>query len=187
MATFLDVGILENFSIIFSMILVLGVVYGVLEVTKVLGDSKGLNALIGVICAFFVLMAPRVHELIEFIAPWFVFVFVLFIFLVMGMKMFGDPSAGLAFADLTTVNWILFIIGIIIIVLGFGKVFGQETLEKTVIQDGEEISVSEIEGSAASGEYESNFYTTLFHPKIIGFGLIMLIAFFAMAIIGKEA
>ena len=52
-------------------------------------------------------------------------------------------------------------------------------------EDGEPINVTTT-GSSSDTSFQSNVYTTVFHPKILGFLVLMLIAVFAMVFLARK-
>lgn len=169
MATFLEIGILENVSVIFAVILVFAVVYGGLQLTNILGTNKAIHALIAVIVGLLVLLAPNISKLINFIAPWFAFVFILFIFLMLGFNMFGGTKGFGVFGDTKTINWILFAVAIFILLVGVFKVYGPYQ--------------QEYAPEKAEESYAQHVASIFFHPQVLGFILIMAVAFFTIVLI----
>ncbi len=197
MVTLLQSGILEAILPIFSLLFVMAVVFGVLSVTKLFGDNKGLHALLAFILGIMVLLVPRVTDLIATMMPWFTFFFIFVIFLLITYKIFGATDAdiaGVLKAD-RTIGWIILIICLIIGAGAAAKVYGQtlldegrsgETVDRVIGPDGTELEVVQGPGSSASGDYASNVRAAIFHPKILGFGLLMLIAVLAMSVMAME-
>ena len=55
MATFLDIGLAQHFSVVFTILLVFVIVFAVLEKSKILGGNKGLHSLIALSLAMLML------------------------------------------------------------------------------------------------------------------------------------
>lgn len=129
MVTLLESGLLENFQLVFSLILVVAVVYGVLSLTKVLGDNKGLYAIVALVLGVLVILIPDVSKLINIMAPWFVFFFFFLVFMIIAYKIFGATDGDIAsvLKDRAVV-WVILIIAILIVIGSFGAVFGQRLL-----------------------------------------------------------
>ena len=72
MVTFLETGLINYFAIIFPALLVFAVVFALLEKTKIVGENKGINAIIAIVLAFMVMLSANVAEIINYMAPWFV-------------------------------------------------------------------------------------------------------------------
>lgn len=188
MATFLDaVGTLEEFSVIFIFILVLVVVYGLLQYTKLLGENKALHAIIALVIAFLFLFSQTASEIIKIITPWFVILFSAILFLLMGIKMFGAKGAEIDFFTMikehSSISWWILAVSLIIVIGAItsvysekGRVFGEGGLEPT-------------EGESRYGEArevgKSGFWGTITHPKILGLAAILLIASYVVRYMSK--
>ena len=89
MATFVDISILQNFSSVFTFILVFVIVYSMLETTKALGaDKKSMNAIIAMIVGFLVSMSSGVVAVIQSFTPWFTMLLILIFFILFAVRMF---------------------------------------------------------------------------------------------------
>ncbi|MFH1212156.1 MAG: hypothetical protein V1659_04500 [Candidatus Woesearchaeota archaeon] len=205
MATFLDVGLVKHAASVFTFILVFVIMYGLMEYKEMFGrDRRSLRGLIAFSVALFVLISPGSSAFIQFITPWF-FVLVLIAFLILlVMFMFGEDEAHIKqVVREKEIFWYVFVFIVIIVLFGLGNVFGQGLLSKQPgTADGENASVSEtgdtsdagMIGAAANGKlspastsYQQNVVATLFHPKILGFILIMIVALFAIMFLTQPA
>lgn len=161
MVTFLGNGLLERFSSFFVFLLVFIVIFGILEATKLFGKGKeGLNAWISLFIAILAILSEKVTAIIAFASPWFVVVFILLFFIIVGAKFFGGE--GVNFAELIknpNVYWVLIIIAVIIMVFSF--IYANPP-------GAEEVDEDEEEGPA------------LIDPKILGLIAVFLIAIFAI-------
>src|SRR3989338_4918674 len=188
MATLLDIGLASQFQMVFSFFFVVAVVLGIL-----------------------VLLIPDVSSLINIMAPWFVFLFIFLVFLLITYKIFGATEMDIASAlKDRAVVWVILIIAVIIVIGSFASVFGQRLLERgsgsdlradagdgrTIIDARTGRVIREVPGaggrglardSVAGGSYGQNLLSTLLHPKVLGFGLMGLIALFTIAILAMEA
>ncbi|MDO8511568.1 MAG: hypothetical protein Q7S55_05395 [Nanoarchaeota archaeon] len=177
MASPLDLGILNLFDFVFPVLLVWAFVFALLQKTKVIGESIGINAIIASATALTVLLSRSVIDLINFIIPWFAiaiifFVLMVLLFMIMGAK---DITA----YKQTNVQWVIIAIGILIVVAGFGKVLGQTLLEEGA-QAG---TVVEGADGVATGGFQQNVYATLFHPKVLGLLIVFTIVVFTVALL----
>ncbi len=200
MATFLDIGVLSYFRIIFSMILIFVIMYGFLSWTRPFGDKgSGLYALISVAFAILSITSKSVLQLISFMTPWFFVVifiafFILFILMIFGLKE-KNLTAG-ASSELRT--WVI-IITVVILLFGLGSAFGQGTLNRGTgtTSDGNETTGttslgtgSNITGSpenTATSDFGTNALNTLVNPQVLGMILILLIAVFAIFLLTTSA
>ncbi|MBW2971813.1 hypothetical protein KY359_02140, partial [Candidatus Woesearchaeota archaeon] len=130
MATFLDIGLAQHFSVIFPVLLVFVIVFALLEKSKALGENKGLHSLIALCIAIMMLFVPGVIKVIGYMAPWFVLIFLLVFFFFLLLLAFGTPwdkIVGVA-GSWGTPHWFLLVIGLIIFVGALGHVYGQSML-----------------------------------------------------------
>lgn len=175
MATVFDFGILNQFSAVFVWLLIWTVVYAVLQVTKVLGANKGLDALIAICVAFFFTLSPELTKVIATMAPWFV-IFIMFLFFIWLLGMFiGMSQSELrdAFGKESGAFWWIFSIGLIILIYAVSKVFGQSLLEGGG-------------GNATSQGFAANVMQTIFNPKLLGVVLLLIIASFAVRFMAEN-
>jgi len=174
MATILDITALENFSLLFSFLFVLVIVFAVLSYSKFLGDNKGIHGLIALFIAIMTLFSDAVVETINTMAPWFVLFFVFILFMIMAFKVFGttdsDIMGVLKNPEYGYIIWWVVAIGIII---GIGS------LTSNVWGEGGAPVYNE--SSTDVGETGANaFWGTLFHPRVLGIVLIFLVAVFTI-------
>jgi hypothetical protein len=187
MVTILDSGLLNQFSIIFSMVLVIAVVYGILQFTKTLGDSKGLHALIAFILSLMLILVPDVSAVISTMLPWFTFFFIFLLCVIIGVKVFGATDADIAgvLKAGPHITWVIIIVAAVIVVGSFASVYGSKLLPVTT--DGSAPVQHPGDASVASGNFAGNVGATFFHPSIIGTILIFLVAVFTVAILAQRA
>lgn len=188
MATFLEVGLLNYFSVIFPALLIFVVVFAIFEKFKLIGESKTIHAVVAIALAFMVMLSQNIVTIINFIAPWFVLVFIFVILLLMVYKIMGASDEVLTNFIQTdnAVKWFIFAIGIIIIIAGISHVYGQRLVPVTT-EGGEVIDPQTGEITTASGEFKENIAATFFHPKIIGTLFVLLVAVFAISLLTREA
>jgi len=187
MATVLESGLLQNFSLIFSMVLVMAIVYGLLEVTKTLGENKALHGLIAFIIGMLLLVSPNVTKVISALVPWFTLMFVAIILILMTYKLFGatEKDFSAALKGDKTIIWTIIIIAIIIIVGVFSQVYGQQVLPITT-KTNVSGSGTAVSSGTATTSFSHNVGATFFHPKVLGLLLIFLVAVFTVAILASQ-
>jgi len=173
MVTF-DVGLIENFSMIFTFLFFFVTIYAVLSFGKIFGENKGLQALIALVLSFFSILSPNLIKLITTIAPAFVLVMVFLMFLFMLYKMFGVEDNWISKAVVgeegAAYYWIL-IVSIIIILAGAAVVWGPS------------LPYTQGNVSGEPGTITGNIATVFFHPKVLGFLFLLLIAVFTIWLI----
>ena len=171
MATFLDtLGILDFFAPLFTAILVFTIVFALLSKTKLLGANKVIDSIVSIVLGLLVLLVPDVILLVNFMAPWFVLMFVFLVMLLMLYQLFGMREETIVHYMINdrAVNWALFAVGIIILAAAIFTVYGQRALE-----------------TGTSGEeFQSNLFSIIFNVKVLGLLLVFGIAIFTIAFLG---
>lgn len=197
MATFLDLSILSNFVSIFTFLLVFILIFGLLEVFKVFGDGrKGLHAMVAVSIGFIVMLSKGFTGFMTTFTPWITILIVVIFFILFAVRMFGIGEKDLADAmkgDSTIYTVILIAIGIILL-FSISIGFGQQSLDTTktggtsgtteTTTGGTSTTVvdnkTQVVGSTNTSDFSKNFYNTLYHPKVLGLMLIMILVIMAM-------
>lgn len=170
MATFLDITGLEYFSKVFVFLFVWLVVYAILSYTKIMGSNQAIHALIGLLIALLALFSPVTTGAIQFIAPWFVLVFVFIILATITLKMLGATPAELAsYGALKGVLIVLIVIALLVGVFSYIR---------------EEITIPG-ENETGVRTYSSSI-SIIFHPKILGGILVLVIAVFTVALLAGK-
>ena len=187
MASVLDIGLIQYFDIVFPFLLIALLVYAVLQKTGIIGKSIAVNSVVAVCAAIIAILSDTVVQMITFITPWFVVVFIFFTLLLLVFQIMGakDGDFELAVRD-KAVQWVIIGIGLVIIFAGFATVFGQNFLDMR--DSGEvdsEIDEIDSEGSSSSesGNFDSNVTEIFFHPKVLGMIVLFGIAIFAVALL----
>jgi len=125
--------LLEQFSGLLSVFLVLLVVYAILQYTKMLGNNKFLHALIALMIAAIFGFSRGAQQVLSFAAPWFTILFFFIIFMIMAFKIFGASDAdvlGVLRSDsFRFVAWWIVAFAVIIALFAFSGVFGQGLLK----------------------------------------------------------
>lgn len=185
MVTILDSGLLEHFTIIFSLVFVIAIVYGVFQMGKIFGDNKGLHALVALIIGLLVIMVPDITKIIAVMVPWFTLLFIFILLLIVAYKIFGATDEDvLSVLKLdNVVIWVIIIIAIVIVIASFSNVYGQKLLS----QGGNETTAtSTSDGGTATSSYGQNVSATFFHPKVLGMIFILLVAMFTIALLAMK-
>lgn len=179
MATPLDVSALQQFGGIFPFLLVLVLVYAILSQSDWFKEKQGMAALIAIIAAIMTLFSRVAIKTINLMAPWFVLFVIFGILMVLAYMTFGiskekiietitGEEYGSAFG-----MWVLSIM----LIIGLGSLFFVINEEKGFR--------ALTEGNASMGERPPEqafgFWQTLFHPKILGMVLVLLIAYFTIS------
>lgn len=188
MATFLDISILGNFVSIFTFLLVFVIVYGMLELFKMFGDGhKGLHAIIALAIAFIVIFSKGVVAVIQTFTPWFTILILVIFFILFAVRMFGATDKDIRdelTSGSTITTWII-IFTVVILLFSLGAGFGQDSLVQgqgggTSTTNSSGNTTVEAGSTGSTSNFNQNLYNTLFHPKVLGLILIMLLAVIAM-------
>lgn len=187
MATFLDIGILQHFSSIFTFILVYIIIYGTLEVNSPFGkDKKGLHALIALAISFIIIVSKIAMFIIGYMTPWFVVLFLFIFFILFAVRMFGSSDKDITgILKNRSVYPIIIVFVVIIIISSLSAAFGQQLLEKNTDEElddnGEAVVIEDGKTpSTSTNSFSENLVNTLFHPKVLGMIVILLIGLFAL-------
>lgn len=162
MATFLDVTGLQHFTSIFVFLFVWILVFAMMSVIKIFGDSKIAAALIGFLLAVFTLISPTATSVIASTAPIIAVLFIFAILLSIGTKMLGQEAEGFS-----TVRNVMLIFVIIIIVTVAG------------IKIRESVNVD-------SKSQLSSTMQVVFNPTFLGLILLFAVAVFTVALLASK-
>ena len=177
MATPFD--LLQNLGVLWPFLFVFVVIFGILSYTKAIGDNKVVHVLAALVIAIMAMFSEVVRLTVSTMAPWFVILFLAVMFLLVGIKMFGVSTEDIAgtFKKERSVWWIILLS--LLIILG--------SLSYAVSQKGGFGVTSGNATTAENGEgQESAFWQALFHPKVLGAALILLIAVFTISSLTKK-
>ena len=185
MATFLDVGLLRYFNVIFPFIFVWAIVFALFQKTKIIGDKVGVNSLIAVAVAFMVSLSDSAVQMINFMIPWFTIAIIFFLLLILVFQVFGAGEKDIfkALQGDKSITWVIIGVALVIALAAFSNVFGQQ-LTQAAFQGGQSDNVTSSSG-VASANFQSNIYATLFHPKVLGMVVLFAIAIFAIALLSQ--
>jgi hypothetical protein len=164
MASVLDMSILSYFAPVFVFALVWIITYAILEKTKLFGDNQAIHWVIALCMAVMVVIIPGLTDVIQLITPWFIvfFIFVtllVVIFLFMGVK--GDTIAGV-FGGNQFVIWVIVLVSLGILGYALMMVYGD--------------AIHNITSPEDENNLNAQIGQIIFHPKIMGMGLVLVIA-----------
>ncbi|MFA5142147.1 MAG: hypothetical protein WC471_04215 [Candidatus Woesearchaeota archaeon] len=198
MATFLDIGILKYVQVLFPFILVWAVTYSALQWREVLGKNQSLHSIIALVVALLTVLSPQATAVIQYMSPWFAMMLIFAMFFLIFLKFFGVSEGAITRAFETSDDarfltyWIL-VISIIILAGAIGKVFfggssvyvGSSGTVLPIITPSTAANYTDEYGVAtASGEV--NFAATIFHPKVLGMLLVLIIAAFTIKLLAGD-
>ena len=177
MATLLDIGLLENFGIIFPFLLVFSITLAVLNYFEALKDNKALQATIAVALAFMTLFSKIAVKTIMLMAPWFVIMFVLAVLGVVLFMTVGYTKENIQ-GTLKSKEYAKifgYLILSIVLIIGIGSLSFVVSEEKGFLSlTNETTDISQAEGESAG------FFQILVDPKVLGMIMLLLIAVVTM-------
>ncbi len=182
MATVLDVGLIDYFSIIFPFLMGTFIVYAILQYSEFFGkDNKNINLIIALCAGILLMISEKALLVIKFITPWFVLLFVFLMLMLMIFKLLGASDEdirkqvrGEGSSDKTIVYWII-TVSVLILIIGLGSVYGQTLMPFTGGTD------------ATTSDFEANAWSAFFHPKVVGLIFISLVAAFSIKLLAGES
>ena len=173
MVTLLDIGFMEFLLPVISFLLIYAVIFGILQKSKVFGESVNVNILVAFAVSVLFAITPGAMDVVAIIAPWFVVMLMvifslLLLFLFMGIKLDVIEAAARREAS---IRWVILILGIIIIVIAltsvFGPIFGTPSAEA---------------GEGMGAEIERS----IFDPQVLTTVFILLVASQAVRLIAQK-
>jgi len=175
MATPLDITALQHFEGLWPFLLVLVLVYAFLSKTDWFSERKGMAALIALLAAVMTLFSSIAIKTVNMMAPWFVLFVIFAILFMLAFMMFGfetkDVKDFVGSGGYSIGTWVM----AIMLIIGFGSfaTVVNEEVGFEGLQEGNDTRV-------VQEEQEVGFWETLFHPKILGMVLLLLISFFTI-------
>lgn len=190
MADIIDgLNLMNSFSRFVPALLVLVVVYALMLSSGKLGQNQFINSIVAFSLAAMVLFNQGISQVINLISPWFVVLFIFIIFILIAVKSTGisDNMIVEAMKNRSYIVWTIVFIAVGILLYGIGQMLGQQLLtgERPVIIEPEIVDY-DAQGqpiystSTATDDFNTNLNNTIFHPAILGLGLIGLIAAFTV-------
>ncbi len=146
----IDISGIYFFMPVFSFLFVFFIVYAILVTSKILGDSKFINVLIGFIMAIIFMSFSSLDLYVQTIVPWTVVLLVI-VFLVLLVA--GFSTKDLAKIMTTKFAWVIIVILLIVFLVAAIKVFNPVFHPDLIITSGEGTSLVEqitysVEGKA---------------------------------------
>lgn len=191
MATPIDLGILESFSSIFVFIFVFAISYAVLGLTNVLGkDNKSIAGIVAFCIAVFLTISLKPRLIIMDMIPWFAMVIVFFMFLLLMMRyVFGTDKGDSVLKSVmgatdSASGWWVFIIVLTIFLVALSSNIGQDLVgggNTTTTSNGSTTTT----GSTETGNWQSNVLNAIYHPKMLGAVVVLVIAIASITLLTK--
>lgn len=174
MATILDIGILEYFTPVFVFLFVFAIVYALLDKTGILGESKALKSLVAFTLSMLFILTNNMVKLITVMTPWVVILLIAVLFIMLFFMFVGAKNEQITgvFTEKVTV-WIVLGVLATIFIYAMTQVYGQDV--HTIYGEGN-VTTDSSGLNQAVGKI-------LFHPKMLGVILILVIAAQAIRLI----
>lgn len=183
MATPLDLLAFQEFQGVFAFLFILIGSYAILGSAEFFKERKFPLTMISFLLAFMALSSKIAIKTVSLMAPWFV-LFVLFILIMMlGFMLLGVTQKRmlefLESGEYAVGVWML----VILVLIGVGSL--------AVVWTEETGGLEELRGfnetKYKSGEYPvDTFWQTVFHPNMLGFVLVLIIAVFTLKYMTEE-
>jgi magnesium-transporting ATPase (P-type) len=189
MATFLDVGLVQHFSVIFPILLVFVIVFALLEKSQMLGNNKGLHSLIALSVALMMLFVPGVVKVISLMAPWFVLMFLLVIFFMVLIMSSGTKWDNIAsyMSEWNTPHWFFLIIGLIIFIGALASVYGTSMLPYSSEDQVNASATGTAQGTSTdTGNFNQNVGRVIFHPATLGMVFLFMVGSLTIRLLTKN-
>lgn len=163
MSTVFDLGLLKEFSFIFSMVLIFSVSFGLLQIVDIF-KSRGINALAAISMAILLGITSNASEVIEGMAPWFVITGFFVVFLLVLVKFAGVNIGDTMLGGNSGLWWIF-------VPLAIGLVVS--------LVSGGALQRSDADEDPTPGQAVIEIVT---EPKVLGFFLILVISAITVAL-----
>ena len=170
MATLLDIGLLQHFQIIFPFLFITIFIFAIFSLVKPFGDNPFANVSISVILGFMTLLSPVIRKTINIMAPWFVLLIMFIVLILFSVQVLGGTREGIWESLMKAQNHY-----IIVWVVAIALVIGLGSLSAAISEERGFRALAE-EGEVAPGEERAGFFQVIFHPKVLGLVLILIIA-----------
>lgn len=174
MATPLDFGLLKVMHNVFPFLFVLILTYALLVKFPLFKDNQFFAASISFILAVLSMFSPIFVKTIQKAAPWFVLLLVFIVLLLVVYQAFGVTEKTILDTISSEDYSSLFANGMIALMLMI--ILGNLA---SVISEEKGFSALTSEGVPIEDE-QTGFFKVIFHPKVLGFATVMLIALFTV-------
>lgn len=158
MATFLDVSLLKFFLPVFVFLFLLILLYAITSKTNWFGKNEALKWFFSLSIAAIGTLAGKPKDLIIFITPWFMVIFVFLTFMFMMLMFLGTKEEDAW--NVVGTKTLYFIIAVLIVVIGIGQVY-----------EGVFSPYNQTGGSSVGGET----LKTVFHPRVLGSVFLLVV------------
>ncbi len=193
MATLLDLGILSAVQVVFPFLLIFVFVWAAL--TRFFPPFKekpvwGITS--AIVLAFMGILSPIVVKTINLMSPWFVLVMVFGMFAVLAYQAMGvkdDTIVKIITESEYSSDFALWMLGIIL-VIGLGSLLSVVAEQSGGVPGpgapGDTTGAKIVQAQSQLGGQSGAFWNTIFHPKVLGMALILLVASIAIGKLSQK-
>lgn len=187
MATVLDTSLLSYFEFIFPFLLVLVLVYALLVKIKFF-KGNNIPMFLAFLMAVIFSFSTIARETINTAAPWLVLLFFFIVITMVSYMALGATSDDIR-GVLTGGNysWINIWVITILLIIVLGSLSAVVARHGGIGEGTEAVPINQTTGEpVAASEQESDFWQSLFHPKVLGLVFILLVSMFTIQRLTKE-
>ncbi|MBW3011229.1 hypothetical protein KY326_03355, partial [Candidatus Woesearchaeota archaeon] len=159
---------------------------------KLLTEERGINAIIAFAIACLTLLSKQVTEILFYVSPWFVVMFIFILFTLLAFRFSGVEEKAVTeyMSKMSMVHYLIIVAVILIIFAAVGTLFGPSlvpqagagtTTKVPAVAEapaiGPGITPEDTTGIPADAQaaYQQEVQKVLFHPKVVGLGAFALI------------
>ncbi len=190
MAIPLGLGLIDKFSVVFLALMIFAITYGVLSVSNIFKGAKNLYGIIALGVTFLALINSDFVRMLLMILPWIAMMILFFFFMFFILHFLGmDTDLILTVMGgekkMSTLWWVFGAL-IFLVVWSLGSIMGQRYLEQGPgVSDVTEISPA-MNATTATNSFHQNLTNILFHPAVLGFAVILIIAMMALLMLTRD-
>ena len=177
MASMLDIGILEYFIPMFVFFFVLVIVWALLEKTGFFGENKAINWIIALCIALLFIVVPELIDIVSTITPFFVIMFIFLILIILVFMFMGYKGEFIleVITQNQMITWTIILISMGILAYAVTLVYGDQVHAITSPEDSDDGNLGNMVGQI------------LFHPKVLGVSIILLMAAFIVRFVSSSS
>ncbi len=179
-------------AVLLPALLIFVVVYALLSKTELLGKNKAFAAAVAIIAAFLGILFKDVLVVINFMAPWFVVIFIFLVLLLVLLMILGVKEEMIAEFVSKNKGFQMLIIAIALIIFfaALGYVYGERllpiTAEKAPVE-AKAITEAQVQPQPGeAGTFKENVFKVIFNTKVLGALFILIVAIFAIVLLTRE-
>ncbi|MFH1592875.1 MAG: hypothetical protein ABIB47_05920 [Candidatus Woesearchaeota archaeon] len=172
MATLLDFGVLTYLIPLFVFFFVFLIIYALFNRYSILGEDRGIHALIAFILALLFVLVADLRNLLTLIVPFFVLFFIIMAIIFIGVMLLGMKQEDITsyIKGTPAITVIVIVIVVIIFLIGVGKIFPSFVGFPSASQTGIGAEARRV----------------IFNPKVLGIIFIFVVSYFLVKAVGTK-